>query len=128
MTSRFQEAFDDVLGHALDRAILVTLLRGGREVRYEELRRAVQEDSSQMFSYAVDRLTGRALLKRRLAPHGKGYRSYLALTARGLTLARIFDSLQNRGRLPSDLPEEVRDEARRILGGGVSPDARLPAV
>ena len=121
MNARFIAAFSSVLAHDLDRRALLTLLSSGRELRYEELRRAAGEPSPQLFSYAVDRLVTHALVNRRLVSQGKRFQSHFSPSARGLAIARILEGLVRSGRLPAKLPREVLSDVRRVLSGGTAP-------
>lgn len=117
MSDRFAKAFGAVLGEELDRRILIQLHEAGREVRYEELRKAVGEPSSQTFKYAFDRLMRHALLDRRLEERGERYHSHLSPTARGRMIAQILVSLGKRGELPSEIPAEYRDGIQKVFLG-----------
>src|SRR6266850_1796028 len=117
MNARFIAAFSSVLAHDLDRRALLTLLSSGRELRYEELRRAAGEPSPQLFNYAVDRLVTHALVNRRMVPQGKRFQSHFSPSARGLAIARILEGLVRSGRLPAKLPAEVLSDVRLVLAG-----------
>lgn len=118
MDAAFLEAFNAVLGHEIDRAILVELRRAGRELGHEELRRRVGSPHSQTFQYALDRMMDHALVGRRLEPWGERYRSHLSPTSRGTAVARVLDGLASRGAVPEDLLDEVGEELRRAFVGG----------
>lgn len=117
MDERFREAFESVLGHELDRSLLVELLEADREVRYEELRRRVGAPHSQTFQRAVDRLTDHALVQRRFQPQGERYESHLSLTSRGMQIAGVLEGLGNTGSLPRDLPEGLRADVQQAFLG-----------
>lgn len=112
---RLSEAFEGVLAHAEDRQILAHLLAHGEEVRYEALRRGVEEGSPQMFKYSVDRLSRSALINRRLVERGRRFDSFLSLTAAGKEIARVLVSLSERGSLPRGLPERDRLELQHTF-------------
>lgn len=118
MDERFREAFKSVLGHELDRSLLVELLGAEREVRYEELRRSVGKPHSQVFQRSVDRLMDHALVQRRLEPQGERYESHLSLTSRGKQVAEVLEGLGNNGSLPRDLPEGLRADVQQAFLGG----------
>lgn len=122
MEARFGVAFEETLSHDLDRRILIKLLHADREVRYEELRKAVGEDSKQTFKYAVDRLMQRAVVGRRLEEQGERYQSYFSLTPRGKTIAVILLSLGERGSIPETVPVQVRKAVQGVFLGEVRPE------
>lgn len=126
MNARFIAAFSSVLAHDLDRRSLLCLLRAGRELRYEELRRAAGEPSPQLFNYAVDRLVTHGLVNRRLVPQGKRFQSHFSPSARGLAIARVLEGLVLSGRLPARLPKDVIADVRLVLSGGSPPTAAGP--
>ncbi|MDG7006388.1 MAG: hypothetical protein JRM86_05580 [Nitrososphaerota archaeon] len=113
--SRLSEAFEHVLAHAEDRQVLAYLLKQREEVRYEALRRGVEEGSPQMFKYCVGRLSRSALINRRLVERGKRFDSFLSLTTAGREIARVLVSLSERGSLPRDLPERDRLELQHAF-------------
>ncbi len=117
--ARFARAFEAVLGNGLDRRALLALFKAGRELRYEELRRAIGEGSPQTFSYSVERLTHHALVRRRLEREGrqKRYKSYLSPSSRGEDVARILDTLGSQGRLPAHLPASTRRAVQMVFVG-----------
>jgi hypothetical protein len=117
MNARFVAAFSSVLAHDLDRRALLTLLSSGRELRYEELRRAAGEPSPQLFNYGVDRLVAHALVNRRLVSQGKRFQSHFSPSARGLAIARILEGLVRSGRLPEKLPAAILADVRLVLAG-----------
>ena len=106
----FLVAFKVVLSHDLDRRILLELAGVERELRYEELRKAVHEDSKQTFQYAIHRLLDVVLLNRRLEPQGERYQSFLSPSPRAVLMAKILRSLGSKGRLPDSLPANVREQ------------------
>ncbi len=110
--SRFQEAFEQVLGHKVDRQILAFLKERGPELRYEALRRGVGVGSPQQFKYAMDRLSSSALVKRRLVERGERFASFISMTPAGASIARMLVSLHAKGELPRNLPVELRRAAR----------------
>lgn len=116
----FLAAFKVVLTHDLDRRILLELSGVERELRYEELRRTVREDSKQTFQYAVARLLDAALLNRRLEDQGARYQSFLSPTPRALLISKILASLGSRGRLPDSLPSIVRAQIQSFFAPAVA--------
>lgn len=106
----FLAAFKVVLSHDLDRKILLELTDVDRELRYEELRRAVHEDSKQTFQYAITRLLDVVLLNRRLEPQGERYQSFLSPTPRAILISKVLLSLGSKGRLPETLPANLREQ------------------
>lgn len=117
MSEMLRAAFEEVMRQDLDRRILLELLRAEREVRYEELRKAVGETSNQTFKYAIDRLSRHALLARRLVPQGKRHASHLSPTSRGVTIATVLKSLGSDLAVPPDLPAEVLVTIRQVFLG-----------
>lgn len=124
--SAFREALESSLGHPLDRRILLTLHDAERDVRYEELRRAVstadRKVSPQAFKLAVNRLSACAALNRRLEPLGENkYASHLSLTKQGSMVAdllRTFLQAVEQGRLTrKEFPVTVRQAAVSVLRG-----------
>lgn len=115
----FIAAFRMVLAHDTDRRMLLELAGAGREIRYEELRKAVHEDSKQLYQYAVDRLIDHVLINRRLEEAGERYRSYLSPTPRGMLVAKILRSLGRRGSLPEELPDQLQAQVREFFAPAV---------
>src|SRR5882762_9677994 len=126
MDRPFRKAFASVLAHELDRRILLALLRQKSEIRYEALRRAVGEASSQTFNYAVERLVSHGLVGRRLKPQGKRFMSYFQLVPRGRDVALICTSLAKGGPLPRQLPRGTRQDVHAVFLGVPLNDAPLP--
>lgn len=121
MNPRFLEAFNEVLAHDLDRAMLLALLDAGREVRYEELRRSVGSPQSQTFQYALDRLMEHALVNRRMEPWGEErYKTQLSPTARGVKIARILEGLASEGQIPTQFRDELGEELEVAFRGQAS--------
>lgn len=116
MTELFAEAFASVLSQELDRRMLVALCEAKREVRYEELRRTVNEESSEAFKRAFSRLQRHALINRRLIPQGENYESHLSPTVRGLYIASLLVEL-SRSTSDAKVPKEVAEEASAVLLG-----------
>ena len=123
MNGRFVVAFEETLRNDLDRRILIKLLEADREVRYEELRKAVEEKSSQTFKYAIDRLMRHAAMNRRLEEQGDRYLTHFSPTPRGKQIALILVNLGQRGSLPPDIPIQVKKDVQRVFLGSVPPDA-----
>jgi len=126
--SRFARAFNEVLSYDLDRRLLLALRSAGQELRYEELRRRVAEPAPEAFSRAVERLSKAALVKRRLArlEGQRRYGTWLSPSSRGLMVAAILDGLSSKGRIPTDLSEEVRTAVMEVFRGRTAQEA--PAV
>ena len=120
------QAFRGVVIHDLDRAILLELCSAGKEVRYEDMRRRVGESSPEAFSRAVERLSGHALVKRRLERlrGQERYGSWLSPSPRGTTIASVLEGLASTGRIPSTLPAEVREQVKAIFKAGPPQEAR----
>lgn len=108
-----------VLAHDTDRRMLLELAGAERELRYEELRKAVHEESKQLYEYAVNRLIEHVLVNRRLEEAGERYRSYLSPTARGMLVAKILRSLGRRGSLPDELPAKLQAQVRAFFAPAV---------
>lgn len=126
MTELFAEAFASVLGHELDRRMLVALCEARREVRYEELRRTVNETSSQAFKRAFDRLQRHALISRRLVPQGEeNYESHLSPTVRGQYIASLLLELSH-STADAKVPREVAAQASAVLLGQKGAKEALP--
>ena len=118
MNPRFLEAFNEILAHDLDRAMLLTLLDAGREVRYEELRKSVGSPKSQSFQYALDRLMDHALVNRRMEPWGEErYKTLLSPSARGMKIARILDGIATEGKIPPEFRRELGEELEVAFRG-----------
>lgn len=118
MNPRFLDAFNEVLAHDLDRAMLLALLEADREVRYEELRKTVGSPQSQSFQYALDRLMDHALVTRRLEPWGEErYKSQLSPSARGMKVARILEGLATKGEIPAEFQDELGEELESAFRG-----------
>jgi DNA-binding HxlR family transcriptional regulator len=117
MTELFAEAFASVLRYELDRRMLVALCEAKREVRYEELRRTVNESSSEAFKRAFDRLQRHALISRRLIPQGEeNYESHLSPTVRGQYIASLLVKLSH-STTDAKVPKEVAAQASAVLLG-----------
>lgn len=118
MNRRFLEAFNEVLAHDLDRAMLLGLLNAEREVRYEELRKSVGSPKSQSFQYALDRLMDHALVNRRMEPWGEErHKTLLSPTSRGMKIARILDGLASNGQIPTEFRDELGEELEVAFRG-----------
>lgn len=88
--TRFTLAFEDVLRHRSDRAIILGLHAAGKEIRYEALRRGIGNESPQLFRDAIERLSSIALINRRLVPAGSRYRSFLSTSPAGDRVAELL--------------------------------------
>lgn len=124
-TSAFREALSASLEHPLDRRILLTLHDAKREVRYEELRRAVSADekrvSPQQFKLAMDRLMACASVNRRLQPLGETkYASWLSLSRQGERVAQVLDfwlTIMEHPTKKVDFPVTVKRDVASVLRG-----------
>ncbi len=112
------EAVHSLVAHELDRRILLELLLGGDETRYEGLRLAVGETSKQRFQDALARLQLHSLVDRRLEPAGKRYWSWFSCTSRGKRLSTAILGLARKGALPRDTDASTRAAFRTELSGG----------
>lgn len=118
MDHGFLKAFNEVLAHDLDRAMLIAMLQAEREVRYEELRKSVDAPPSQSFQYALDRLMDHALVNRRLEPWGEErYKTLLSPTARGMKVARTLEGLASDCAVPKDILDELGEELEVAFRG-----------
>jgi DNA-binding HxlR family transcriptional regulator len=126
MDPYFRRAFTSVLAHELDRRILFALLRQGREIRYEALRKTVGEGSSQLFNYAVERLVSGGLVGRRLKPQGRRFMSFFQLIPRGRDVALICASLAKGAGLPRRLARNVGEDVHAVFLGIPLTDAPVP--
>ncbi len=125
MNVRFADAVDAVLAHRRDRGMLVGLAREGQEMGYDELRQALGDPLTQGFQRGLDRLIGKALVKRRLVEHEEGFRARFSLTQRGSTIAHVLTVLGSKGTLPSDLSDAAREAvAASFLGRAPTPVRR----
>lgn len=115
----FLAAFRMVLTHELDRKMLLELAGTQRELRYEELRKAVHEESKQLFQYAAQRLIEGVLVNRRLVDAGERYRTHLSPTPRGMLVFKILHSLGEKGRLPDHLPDHLRAKIQEFFAPSV---------
>lgn len=116
------EALESVLAHRSDRQILVYLRSQGEEVRYEILRRAIGEKSPQSFKYAISRLSGDALINRRLEERGERFASFISLTNPGKSIATLLIELHSAlHTMPGDFPRQLREEAQHALLEPVAP-------
>jgi DNA-binding HxlR family transcriptional regulator len=113
--SRFQDAFEEVLRHRADRRILLTLASHKREIRYEALRKAIGEESPQLFKLAVDRLGRNALINRRLHPQGKRYMTFLSASTAGQHLGSVLLHWSKEAAVPARLPAKARREVRQLF-------------
>lgn len=116
-SERFAQAFEEILGRELDKAIVICLRDAERPVRYEELRKTVGEASPETFKRAIDGLTRAAVISRKLEPQGGRYLSYISPTPRGVIVADTLFSLGTKGRLPNSLPESVRADIQGVFLG-----------
>lgn len=117
-TTGFVAALRELLAHDLDRDLLITLVRAGTTVGYEELRHAVGDPHQQTYKNTVDRLLEHVAVYRQLRPKGKRYRTFLSPSPRGILLVRVLTHLSREGRLPPDLPEEIRRPLETWLVAG----------
>ncbi len=118
----FVAAMRDLFAHDLDRDLLITLVRAGKTVGYEELRHAADDPHQQTFKDAIDRLIDHVAIYRHLEPHGKAYRTFFSPSPRGLLLVKILTTLSRDGHLPTDLPAEVRRPLETwLVAGHTSP-------
>jgi hypothetical protein len=122
-SSPFALAFQETLKSPVERRILVTLLQAGHELRYEEVRRAISTEgpvAPQTFRNAVERLSARAAIDRRLEPQGDRHLSYLAPTRRGRLIAEVLAELARAGTIPRSLPDAVQRDLQAVFLGDVS--------
>lgn len=113
----FCDAFECVLTQPLDRRMLLTVYRSGRELRYEELRKSVGSPHKQSFADALDRLLSQILVIRRYVPKGQRYQTLVSPTPRGTVIAKITFHLSREGSLPDDLPPRLSDLVKRVFSG-----------
>lgn len=122
LASPFALAFQETLKNPVERRIFVALFHAGRELRYEELRRAISAEENvppQTFKNAVERLSARAAIDRRLEPHGERYLSYLSSTRRGGMIAEVLAELARSGKLPRSPPEPIQRDLGAVFLGEV---------
>lgn len=111
-----EAAFTSVLAHRDDRKILVFLRSQNSEVRYEALRKAIGEDSPQSFKYAISRLSGEALINRRLEERGERFASFISLTTPGASIAALLLGMHAAlPKIAEDVPKQLREDAQRAL-------------
>jgi hypothetical protein len=113
-SSPFALAFQETLKSPVERRILVTLLQAGHELRYEEVRRAISTEgpvAPQTFRNAVERLSARAAIDRRLEPQGD---------RRGRLIAEVLAELARAGTIPRSLPDAVQRDLQAVFLGDVS--------
>lgn len=127
-SSRFASAFDAVLAKDIDRAILVALRNADRELRYEELRRAVGSPRPQTFQYALDRLMKRACVARRLEPRGAHHASHYRTSSRGAEIATLLIWLAKGGSRPAGIDPDHLGAARRVLLGAPDDVQGIPTA
>lgn len=116
----FVAAFRMVLTHDLDRRVLLELAGAQRELRYEELRKAVHEESKQLYQYAISRLMDGVLVNRRLVEAGERYQTHLSPTPRGILVFKILHSLGEKGQLPDKLPGQLREQIQSFFAPPMS--------
>lgn len=122
------EAFRQVVARPLDRDILAALCASRRELRYEELRRAVKRPSPEAFHRGVERLARHALIRRRLSRISgqKRFGSYLSPSPWGRTVADALEGLATKGRIPARLPPGIREQVQAAFRASASLEAQTP--
>lgn len=111
----FREALLEVLRHDADKRILLTLSQAGREMRWEELRRAIGSPAPQTFKDAMDRLMRTVAVNRRLVEEGDRHQSHLSLTPTGRHIATVLVHVSEH--LPESVPVHVRRDAQAVFRG-----------
>jgi len=123
---RFGVAFETVLSKPSYRFIVVTLTESGRDLRYEELRKAVSA-SSQQFARDIEMLLRHAIIDRKVVERGDRYDSHLSASRRGRMIGEILISLSHEGTLPSSLNVTEKRYVQLAFSGGSSDDMTVDA-